>query len=150
PKHFETVNADWLLKTLRRVALMSTEDRAAYQSANAMNEQAETLLAQGKYVQAQPPFEQALASRRRLLPDDPPRTADSCGNVGVNLLYQGKHAAGQLLLEKALEINHRLLTDDHPNTATAYNNLAMNLSVQGKHAAAQPYYEKALEIDRRL
>ncbi len=43
PKHFETVNAEWRLKTLRRVAPMPHEDRVAYQSANTMSEQAETL-----------------------------------------------------------------------------------------------------------
>ena len=34
PKHFETVNAEWRLKTLRRVAPMPHEDRVAYQSAS--------------------------------------------------------------------------------------------------------------------
>src|SRR5271157_1462352 len=48
PKHFETVNAEWRLKRLRRVALMPKEDRVAYQSAGTMTEQAITLLAQGK------------------------------------------------------------------------------------------------------
>src|SRR5580658_4037106 len=57
PKHFETVNADWLLKTLRRVAPMPHEDRVAYQSARTVSEQAEALFAQGKYAQAQPLFE---------------------------------------------------------------------------------------------
>src|ERR1700691_2411874 len=37
PEHFETVNAEWRLKTLSRVAPMSKEDRGAYLSANAMN-----------------------------------------------------------------------------------------------------------------
>jgi hypothetical protein len=30
PKHFEAVNADWLLKTLRRVAAMPKPDRGAF------------------------------------------------------------------------------------------------------------------------
>jgi hypothetical protein len=41
-RHFETVSAEWRLKTLRRVAPMPHEDRVAYQSARTMNEQAET------------------------------------------------------------------------------------------------------------
>jgi hypothetical protein len=52
PKHFETVNAEWRLKTLGRVAHLSKEDRAAYQSANAMDAEGETLYAQGKYSAA--------------------------------------------------------------------------------------------------
>ena len=150
PKHFETVNAEWRLKTLRRVAPMPHEDRVAYQSANTMNEQAETLNAQGKYAQAQPLFEKALEIRRRLLTDDHPDTAASYNNLAVNLNAQGKYAQAQPLFEKALEIRRRLLTDDHPDTATSYNNVAVNLNAQGKYAQAQPLYEKALEIRRRL
>ncbi len=150
PKHFETVNAEWRLKTLRRVAPMPQEDRVAYQSARTMNEQAETLTAQGKYAQAQPLFEKALEIRRRLLTDDHPDTAESYNNVADNLNAQGKYAQAQPLYEKALEISRRLLTDDHPDTADSYNNLAFNLNAQGKYAQAQPLYEKALEIHRRL
>jgi len=149
-KHFETVNEEWRLKTLRRVALMPHEDQVAYQSANAMNEEAVTLHAQGKYAQAQPLHEKALEIRRRLLTDDHPRTATSYNNLAASLENQGKYAQAQPLYEKALEIFRRLLTDDHPDTATSYNNLAANLQAQGKYAQAQPLYEKALEISRRL
>ncbi len=55
PKHFETVNADWLLSALRRMAPMAHQDRVAYQSARTMNEQAEALWAKGTYAQPQPP-----------------------------------------------------------------------------------------------
>jgi tetratricopeptide (TPR) repeat protein len=150
PKHFEAVDAEWLLKTLRRVAPMPKEDRLAYQSARNMNQEAETLLDQGKYTQAQPLFEKALEIRRRVLTDDHPDTTDSYSNVAYNLHAQGKYAQAQPLFEKALEIKRRLLTDDHPNTSAGYNQVAYNLSAQGKYAAAQPLFEKALEIDRRL
>ncbi len=150
PKHFETVNAEWRLKTLRRVAPMPKEDRVAYLSANAMNEQGETLCAQGKYAQAQPLFEKAMEIRRRLLTDEHPDTADSYNNLAENLKAQRRYAQAQPLAEKALEIRRRLLTDDHPQTALSYNNLATNLNAQGKYAQAQPLYEKALEIWHRL
>src|SRR6516162_6572060 len=41
PKHFETVNAKWRLKTWHMVAAMSKEDRAAYRLANTATEQAD-------------------------------------------------------------------------------------------------------------
>src|SRR5262249_51209051 len=77
PKHFETVDAEWRLKALHRVTAMSKDDRAAYQSANTMNEQGEKLFAEGKSAQAQPLFEKALAIRRHLLTDDHPQSAES-------------------------------------------------------------------------
>jgi tetratricopeptide (TPR) repeat protein len=149
PKHFETVNAEWHLKTLRRMAPMPEADRVAYRSANTMNEQAQALRARGKYAQAQPLCEKALEIHRRLLSDDHPDTATSYNNLAVNLMNQGKHAQAQPLYEKALEIRCRLLSDDHPSTAGGYNNLALNLQALGKYAAAQPLFEKALEICRR-
>jgi tetratricopeptide (TPR) repeat protein len=149
PKHFETVTAEWRLKTLRRVAPMPKEDRVAYQSANTMSEQAETLYAQGKYPAAQP-LEKALEIRRRLLTDDHPDTASSYNNLAGNLFGQGKYAQAQSLIEKALEIRRRQLTDDHPATAVSYHNAAFILNAQAKYALAQPLYEKALEIWRRL
>jgi len=149
-KHFETVDAEWLTKTLRRVAAMPREDRVAYQSTNGMIIQAQTLNAQGKYARAQPLAEKALEIRRRLLSDDHPFTANSYNGVAFNRSAQGKYAAAQPLFEKALEIRRRLLTDDHPFTASSFNNVAFNLDAQGKHAAAQPLHEKALEIYRRL
>jgi tetratricopeptide (TPR) repeat protein len=150
PKHFEAVNADWQLKTLRRVAPMPKPDRGAFLSAGTMNEQAGALFAQGKYAQAQPLYEKALEIRRRLLTDDHPDTAQSYNNVAGNLNAQGKYAQAQPLFEKALKICRRLLTDDHPNSAKSYENVAANLNAQGKYAAAQPLCEKALEINRRL
>jgi tetratricopeptide (TPR) repeat protein len=150
PKHFETVSAEWTLKTLRRVPRMPDEDRDAYQASHTLNEQAATLFVQGKYGAAQPLHEKALEICRRLLGDDHPDTATSYNNVAVNLDYQGKYAQAQPLHEKALEIRRRLLTDDHPDTATSYNCVAFNLQDQGKYAPAQPLFEQALEIRRRL
>jgi tetratricopeptide (TPR) repeat protein len=150
PKHFETVSAEWHLKTLRRVAPMPKEDRTAYLSATAMTEQAGNLNDRGKYAQAQPLFEKALDIRRHLLTDDHPYTAGSYSSVAHNLWVQGKYAQAQPLFEKALDISRRLLTDDHPETALSYNNLASNLDGQGKYAQAQPLFEKALDIGRRL
>ena len=116
PKHFETMDAEWRLKALRRVAPMPKEDRVAYRSAITMNEQAEALDAQGKYAQARPLYEKALEIRRRLLTDDHPDTAASYDNLAYNLKTLGRYAAAQPLYEKALEIRRRLLTDDHPDT----------------------------------
>jgi tetratricopeptide (TPR) repeat protein len=150
PKHFETVNAEGLLNTLRRVAPMPHDLRVAYRSARALNEQAEALNAQGKYAAAQPLYEKALEIRRRLLTDDHPDTAASYNDVAYNLHAQGKYAEAQLLYEKSLGIFRRLLTEDHPLTAESSNNVAYNLYAQGKYAEAEPLYEKALQTFHRL
>ncbi|MGO9922371.1 MAG: tetratricopeptide repeat protein, partial [Isosphaeraceae bacterium] len=140
----------WRLKALRRVAPMPHDDRVAYESAAAMHEQAETLFGQGKYAQAQPLYEKALAIRRRLLGDDHRDTAQCYHDLASDLHAQEKFALGEPLSRKALDIRRRLLTDDHPDTAQSYGNVAYNLEGRGKYALAQPLFEKALEIRRRL
>jgi tetratricopeptide (TPR) repeat protein len=150
PKHFETVSAQWDLKALRLVAPRTKRDRTAYLSVGAMDDQAQSLGAQGKYAQAQPLLEQALEIRRRLFTDNHPNTALNYNNLALHLNAQGKYAQAQLIFEKALEINRCLLTDNHPDTGLSFNNLAANLAAQGKYAQAQPLYEKALETWRRL
>jgi tetratricopeptide (TPR) repeat protein len=148
---FEAVDARWLLKSLRRVAPMSREDRNAYYHSTIItNARAETLTQQGKYVEAEPLYKQSLETLRRLLTEDNPDTAIAYNNQAMNLDAEGKYPEAQSLYEKSLEIFGRVFTGDHPNTATACNNLAMNLNLQGKYAQAQPLYEKALEIRRRL
>jgi len=149
-KQYETVNEDWYLKMLRRLAPMPREDRIAYVSAATIDQQAEALSSRGEYPQAQPLFEKALGIRRRLLADDFPDVARSYNTLASNLDAQAKYAAAQPLYHRALEIYRRLLTDDHPFTAGSYTNVAYNLDDQGKYAAAQPLHEKALEIFRRL
>jgi CHAT domain-containing protein/tetratricopeptide (TPR) repeat protein len=150
PKHFETVDAEWRLTTLRRVASSSNEDRAAYQSALAMDEQARSLEGQGKYKEAEPLLQKALAIFCRLFTDDHPITATSYNNLASILKAEGNYSQAQPIFEKALAIRRRLLTDEHPSTATSYNGLASNLNAQGRYVQAQPLALKALAIRRRL
>jgi tetratricopeptide (TPR) repeat protein len=102
PKHFDTVDAEWRLKAMRRVALMPHEDQVAYQSANAMHSQGKSLFFDGKYAEAQPLFDRALRIRCRLLTDDHPDTARSYHWMGYTMDRLGKFALAQPLFEKAL------------------------------------------------
>jgi tetratricopeptide (TPR) repeat protein len=148
--HFETIDAAWRGKTLRRLAALPGDDRAAFISSLDMNLRATELYRSGNFASAQPLFEKALEIQRRLLGEDYPETARSYNNLAVDLEAQGKDGAAQPLKEKALEIRRLLLGEDHPDTAVSYNNAAMNRMYQGRFDAAQPLLERALEIRRRL
>ena len=100
PKHFETVNAEWRLKTLRRVAPMPHEDRVAYRSAKTMNRASQDPQRPGE-VRCRPSrSREGLEIHRRLLTDDHPDTAVSYNNVAANLNAQGKYAQAQPLLRE--------------------------------------------------
>ena len=153
PKHFETVDAEWRLKSLRRVAPMPDEDRLAYQSANTMNDQAIALhVLRLSTLPPSPCSRRRSKIRRRLLTDDHPETADSYNTWRANrVMIRASTAWPSRCSEKRLEILRRLLIDDsHRHLAQGYDWPRNNLKAQGKYAQAQPLFEKALEIDRRL
>jgi CHAT domain-containing protein/tetratricopeptide (TPR) repeat protein len=149
-KHDETATDEWRLKALRRVASMSQKDRFAYQSAISMNEEAETLMNQGKYAEAQLPCAQALEIRQRLFADDSPSTAESECNLATTLSAQGKYAQADERHERALKIDRRLFGGDHTQIAVICNNLATNLDAWGRFFEAQPKYEEALRISQGI
>jgi hypothetical protein len=64
PRHLETVDADWILKTLRQLALLPREELVAYRSSGPIYEQAQSIYAQQKHAQAQPLYEPAALTRR--------------------------------------------------------------------------------------
>jgi tetratricopeptide (TPR) repeat protein len=150
PKHDETATDEWRLKALRRVASMSRDDRIAYQSAITMNEQAEALINQGKYAEAQQPCAKALEIRQRLFADDSPSTAESNCNLATTLSAQGKYAQAHERHERALNIDRRLFGGDHTQIAVICNNLATNLDTWGRFVQAQPNYEEALRISQSI
>ena len=76
-KHYETVHAVWLVKTLRHVASGSKDDRTSYLSTFALMAQGDALQRRGKYAAAQPLYEKVLAICRRILGEDHPDTATS-------------------------------------------------------------------------
>ena len=151
PKHFETVNAEWRLRRLRRVAPMPHEDRVAYQSADTMNGQATALVDQGKYAQAQPLFEKALEIRRRLLDRRPPRHRRQLQQPGGQ-----PQRAGEVRARPSRSTRRRwrstaacspTTTPTPPPATTTWRTTSLP---RGSTREAQPLFEKALEIRRRL
>ncbi len=114
------------------------------------NKFADDLNTQGKYAEAQPLLEKALAIHRKRLGEEHPDTAKGYDSLADNLESQKKYAKAQPLLEKALAIRRKALGDQHLDTARGYSDLALNLSTQGKLAEAQPLLEKAQAIHRKL
>ena len=75
PTHFETVNEQWNLRPLRRVAGMPSEDRSAFLSVDSLSQGADSLSKKAQYGAAQPLYQKALAIRRKVLGEDHPSTA---------------------------------------------------------------------------
>jgi tetratricopeptide (TPR) repeat protein len=76
---------------------------------------------QGRYSEAEPLYQQALALRQKLLGDEHPDVATSFNNLGMLRFHHYAEAADYL--GKALTLIERLLGPDHPNTQTMRGNL---------------------------
>ncbi len=113
-----------------------------------VNALGELFYAQGRYNEAQPLCEKALALRKRLLGEEHPDVATSLNNLANLYSSQGRYREAQPLYEQALALRRRLLGQEHPDVATSLNNLAALYKSQGLYAEAESLYVHALELYR--
>jgi tetratricopeptide (TPR) repeat protein len=78
---------------------------------------------QGKYKEAEPLYQQALALRQKLLGDDHPHVATSLNNLAGLYKSQGKYKEAEPLYQQALNICEQRLGVDHPHTIIVRGNL---------------------------
>ena len=101
---------------------------------------------QGRYAQAEPLYQRALAIREKALGPDHPDAAASLNNLAVLYDNQGRYEQAEPLYHRALAIREKVLGPDHPATAASLNNLAVLYRKQGRHGQAEPLYQRALAI----
>ncbi|WP_017302191.1 tetratricopeptide repeat protein [Nodosilinea nodulosa] len=104
----------------------------------------------GRYSEAEPLYQAALAMRKWLLGDEHPNVAESLNNLAVLYDNQGRYSKAKPLYQEALVMRKRLLGDEHPNVAESLNNLAVLYDNQGRYSEAEPLYQKALVMRKRL
>ena len=111
-----------------------------------LNNLAELYRNQGKYDEAEPLYQRALAIREKSLGSDHPDVATSLNNLAVLYSDQGRYDEAEPLYQRALAIREKSLGADHPDVATSLNNLAQLYHDQGKHAEAELLHQRALAI----
>lgn len=84
--------------------------------ANSLHDLAMLYSAQGRYGEAEPLFQQALAMYQRLLGDEHPDVATSFLNLGSLRYKQGRYHEALALLRQAQPIYLAKLGPNHPDT----------------------------------
>src|SRR5579872_105136 len=148
-KHWETVNASWLSRTMELLATKPQEVAREYQVAGKASADAQSLYARSKFAEAQPLYEQGLTVFSEILGTDHPYTATRASDLALNFDAQGKYDKAQALFESAIETSTRLL-GEHPEAATIAENFAAHEFAQGKNAEAAVLFERTLNIRRQL
>jgi non-specific serine/threonine protein kinase/serine/threonine-protein kinase len=103
----------------------------------------------GRFAEAVPLEENALAARRRLLGDDHPATLASLSTLGSLLNSAGRLDDALPLLREAVERSRRVLGGDDPETLGAMNSAAAVLWRKGELGEAQVLLREALAGCRR-
>ncbi|HWD37927.1 MAG TPA: tetratricopeptide repeat protein, partial [Fimbriimonas sp.] len=91
---------------------------------------------------------EALAIRRRELPEGHPDIASSLNNLASLYQAQGRLTEAEPLFMEALGIYRHALPEGHPDIALSLNNLALLYQDQGRLTEAEPLYLEALGIYR--
>ncbi len=103
---------------------------------------------QGRYSEAEPFYQEALAITKEQLGDNHPDTTVSLNNLALLYKSQGRYTEAEPLYQEALAIRREQLGDNHPSTATSLNNLAGLYYSQARYTEAEPLYRQALAIIR--
>ena len=88
---------------------------------NALNQQVNQLIEQGKYQEAIPIAERAVEVAKRTRGSEDPETAEALNNFGLLFKKIGDYAKAEPLLKEVLEIRQKVLGREHLDTAKSLN-----------------------------
>src|SRR5262245_27571011 len=116
------VEAEWIF----RVAVSKAEDvgQEDRRVALSLSQLALVYAGQGKHVEAEPVYLQALKVYQAVHGENHPDVAATLNNLGVLHRMYGQYADAEPLLIRALAIKERLLGPNHPDVALSLANLA--------------------------
>jgi tetratricopeptide (TPR) repeat protein len=117
---------------------------------NALNQQVNQLIVQGKYQEAIPIAERAIEVSKRVRGPEQPETAAALNNLGFLFQRIGDYPKAEPLLQEALRIRQKVLGPEHPDTASSLNKLAVLYQDMHEYAKAEPLYQEALRIRQKV
>jgi len=115
----------------------------------ALNAEVVKLYQAGKYAEAIPLAQRALAIQEKALGPEHPAVATSLNNLAALHNSMGAYAKAEPLYQRALAIDEKALGPEHPDVATSLNNQAFLYYSMGAYAKAEPLYQRALGIDEK-
>jgi tetratricopeptide (TPR) repeat protein len=149
-RHWQTINAQFEVQRLQRLALLDLADQREVGKAVKLREQQDRHYRAAKFSEAEQSSRKSFKIIKKVLGDQHPETAEEYNSIGYCLQAQGKAVQALPYFEKALAIRKSGLGPEHRETAISYINVAFSLQAQGKLNQALPLFEKALAICRKV
>jgi tetratricopeptide (TPR) repeat protein len=139
----------WLPHALTCALWIEQAQISSPEAAYLLNAAGYYLHERGRYREAEPLHQRALAIYERQLGPEHPLTAQSLNNLALLYRLQGKYEQAEPLFQRALAIREQQSGPEHPDTAHSLNNLAALYRAQGKYEQAEPLHQRALSIRER-
>jgi tetratricopeptide (TPR) repeat protein len=118
-------------------------------AANELSRRVSELYQAGRYAEAIPLAQRALAVREKALGPNNPAVATDLGWLALLYYSQRRYAEAEPLLKRALAIQEKAFGPDHPDVATALNGLGKLYYTQGRYSEAEPLFKRALAIQEK-
>jgi CHAT domain-containing protein/Tfp pilus assembly protein PilF len=112
--------------------------------AAALNQKIVQLYSEGRYSEAIPIAQRALAIQEKALGADHPDVATALTKLAWLYERQGRYDNAEPLYKRALAIRESALGPDDPHVAEALDSLAHIYKRQGQYNSAEPLYARAL------
>lgn len=145
---------DWVgVERIAREALrtLSAQDGSnSVSAASATVWLATALQRQGRYSEAAPLLERALAVRENALGPDHLDLAPSLIDLAFIYGKDRQYAKAETLLERALAIREKALGPDHPDVATVLFALGSVYQAHSRYVMAESVYARAVEIFEKV
>jgi tetratricopeptide (TPR) repeat protein len=132
------------LLTVTHAAFAQVRDESA-----ALTQQVIQLYAQGRYSEAMPLAQRALAIREKALGPNDPDVGVLLENLAMLYRAQGRYADAEPMFKRSLAILEKALGPDHPELANSLKNLAQLYKDQGRYANAEPLFKRSLKIRKK-
>jgi CHAT domain-containing protein/Tfp pilus assembly protein PilF len=123
----------------------ATENDRALQQARDLHTQSLSLYRTGKYDEAQPLSERALAIREKAVGPDNLDLADILDQLAIVLSVKADYANAEPLFQRALKIRETEHGANHPDVAFSLNNLALFYQFQGEYEKAASLFQRAID-----
>jgi len=120
------------------------------EGAQLLNGAGHYLFERGRYAEAAPLLERALAIWEKALGPEHPDAAIGLNNLAQLYRAQGRYAEAEPLYQRALAIREKALGPEHPDVATSLRNLAALYRSQNRNADADPLFVRASAIREQV
>jgi len=135
---------------IRMVELhIATDDNRSLYEALRLKTEFLRLFRAGKYDEARPSAERALAIREKVSGSEHQDVADALNDLANYYSAKDEYQQSEQLLQRAMKIREKVLGPDHPGIAITLNNLAILYKKKGDYGKAESHYQRALAIDEK-